>query len=26
LLRYAIFEYFHGGEQVLRALWQTFRP
>jgi hypothetical protein len=26
LLRYAIFEYFHGGEQGLRALWQTFRP
>jgi hypothetical protein len=25
-LRYAIFEYFHSGEQVLHALWQTIRP
>jgi hypothetical protein len=25
-LRYAIFENFHGGKQVLRALWDAFRP
>jgi len=23
-LRYAVFEYFHGGEQTLRALWHAF--
>ena len=25
-LRYAIFEYFHGGGPALRALWDAFRP
>lgn len=23
LVRYAVFEYFHGGEQTLRALWHA---
>jgi len=25
LVRYAVFEYFHGDEQTLRALWHAFR-
>jgi hypothetical protein len=25
-LRYVVFEYFHGGEQTLRALWHVLRP
>ena len=25
LVRYAVFEYFHGSEQTLRALWQAVR-
>ncbi len=24
--RYAVFEYFHGSEQTLRALWHVFCP
>jgi len=25
-LRFAVFEYFHGGEQTLRALWHVLSP
>ena len=24
VLRYTVFEYFHGGEQTLRDLWHAF--